>query len=367
MLKKIYSDMETKKIGKGNIDFNKGFENQALKNADLINQRRMINGKDDGLMQVSPLKHPLSMEIFQKMLANTWMPQEIPMNVDVEQWRGNVLTQQEKEAYEKCLAFVSNLDGILNDSIANDMARHVTSPEARLTITRHAFEEAVHVLSYSFMIEALGLDPEYIYGMYRKEKSLWNKNTHILQSLSDISDKNFETGNFKNDQIFLEACISNVISEGIYFYSAFLFFYVLKRNNKMPGSAAMIQFINRDEEMHVKHFTYMANVIRQEQPELWTAEFQEKITQKFIDGVNMEIEWGKYYLNNGIQDLSIAALTQYIQYIGNRRMSAFELPKIWHSAKNPFNWLDEMYSANIETNFFEGRVREYATGTLDWE
>ena len=32
-------------------------------NTDIINQRRMINGKDDGLMQVHPLKHPLSMEI----------------------------------------------------------------------------------------------------------------------------------------------------------------------------------------------------------------------------------------------------------------------------------------------------------------
>ena len=37
-------------------------------NTDIINQRRMINGKDDGLMQVHPLKHPLSMEIFQKMM-----------------------------------------------------------------------------------------------------------------------------------------------------------------------------------------------------------------------------------------------------------------------------------------------------------
>ena len=29
-------------------------------NTEIINQRRMINGKDDGLMQVHPLKHPLS-------------------------------------------------------------------------------------------------------------------------------------------------------------------------------------------------------------------------------------------------------------------------------------------------------------------
>ena len=145
-------------------------------NTDIINQRRMINGKDDGLMQVHPLKHPLSMEIFQKMMANTWMPQEVEMTRDLEMWnQEGSLTEQEKRCYEKCLAFASNLDGLLTNSISKDIGTHVTSPEARLVIVRHAFEEAVHVLSYSQMVETLGLDPEVIYGLYRKEKALFGK------------------------------------------------------------------------------------------------------------------------------------------------------------------------------------------------
>ena len=38
-------------------------------NSNIINNRKIINGYDDGLMQVHPLKHPLSMEIFQKMIC----------------------------------------------------------------------------------------------------------------------------------------------------------------------------------------------------------------------------------------------------------------------------------------------------------
>ena len=334
-------------------------------NTEIINQRRMINGKDDGLMQVHPLKHPLSMEIFQKMMANTWMPQEVEMTRDVEMWhKEGFLTEQERRSYERCLAFASNLDGLLTNSISKDIGVHVTSPEARLVIVRHAFEEAVHVLSYSQMVETLGLDPEKIYGLYRNEKSLFGKNNHIQKSLEKIGEENFKTGTFKNDQIFLEACISNIILEGIFFYSVFLFFYVLKRNNKMPGSAEMIQFINRDEEMHVKHFTYMANTIKSEQPELWTKDFQDHIIQNFKEAVQLEINWGKYYLEEGILGLKLSNLEEYIQYLGNKRITTLGLPEQWHSAKNPFNWLD---LAMTETNFFEGRVREYSSGTLDWD
>ena len=49
----------------------------------------------------------------------------------------------------------------------------------------------------------------------------------------------------------------------------------------MPGSAEMIQFINRDEESMIKHFTYMANTIKSEQPELWTKDFQILYFQNF--------------------------------------------------------------------------------------
>lgn len=339
-----------------------------LSNSDIINSRKMINGEDDGLMQVHPLKHPLSMEIFQKMIANNWTPQEVEMTRDVEMWnQEGFLTTQEKRCYERCLAFASNLDGLLTNSI-HDIGSHITSPEARLVIVRHAFEEAVHVLCYAAMVEALCLDPEKIYGLYRREKTLFDKNSHIKKGLAKIKAEKFKTGTFECDQIFLEACVSNVILEGIFFYSIFLFFYVLKRNNKMPGSAEMIQFINRDEEMHVKHFTYMVNTIKEEQPELWTEQFQKKLINNFKEGVKLEINWSKYYLEDGILGLQSQNLSDYIKYLGNKRMVSLGLPGQWEGVKNPFTWLDEMTQGTmIETNFFECRVREYSSGTLDWD
>ena len=356
-------------LGKGSVDFSQEFVASSRKNADIINLRRIINGDDDGLMQVSPLKHPFSMEMFQNMMANTWMPQEVEMTRDVEMWKSeSVLTDQERLAFERSLAFVSNLDGIQTDNLTTNIARQITSPEVRLVIVRQAFEEALHVHSYATMIEALGMDPEYIYGMYRRDKELYKKNAYILKSINKIAAPDYKTGSTENDLTFLEACVANIILEGVYFYSAFLVFYVLKRNNKMPGSAEMIQFINRDEDLHLRHFIYLTNTIKQEQPELWTSPFKEKLRQNIIGGVEMETEWGCSCIGDGILGLTPVNLTQYLQFIGNARLSAIDLAEHWTDIENPFPWIDEMTQGSMtETNFFEGRVREYASGSLSWD
>ena len=340
----------------------------ATSNADIINNRRIINGEDDGLMQISPLKHPFADEIFKIMLKNTWVPQEVPMGRDVEMWGDAAfLSENERRVYKRSLAFVSNLDGIQTNNLVQNILRQITSPEVSLALVRQSFEEALHVYSYSTMVEALKLDPEEIYGMYRRDIELYNKNRYVLKSLSKITNSDFKTGTFQADQDFLEACIANVILEGIYFYSAFMVFYVLRRNNKMPGSAEMIQFINRDEDMHLKLFINITKTIIQEQPELWTPEFQKKVVENIKGACEHEISWGVSCIREGILGLNPQNLKDYIQFIGDVRLQTLGLPKQYHK-ENPFPWIDEItQSSMIEVNFFEGVVKEYSTGTLDWD
>jgi ribonucleoside-diphosphate reductase beta chain len=347
--------------------FSGEFAESQMSNAEIINRRRVINGFDDGLMQVSPLKHPWAYDIFNTMIKNTWVPQEVPMQQDVSMWNDeNALTENERNVYERSLAFVSNLDGLQTNNLACNIIRHITSPEVVLAVTRQTYEEALHVQSYATLVEALALDPEKVYGLYRTDQDLYEKNKTVLDAVNKISDATFKTGTFETDQMFLEACVGNIILEGIYFYSAFLIFYVLRRNGKMPGSAEMIQFINRDEDMHLQLFIKITNAIKEEQPELWNDEFQAKIIQNIRDAVDMEYQWGASCIREGILGLTKENLRQYLEFVGDMRCVALGLEKQYNST-NPFPWIDEFTQGSmIEVNFFEGTVREYQSGTLEW-
>ena len=134
----------------------------------------------------------------------------------------------------------------------------------------------------------------------------------------------------------------------------------------MPGSAEMIQFINRDEDMHLKLFIQISNAIKEEQPELWTKQFQTQIRQNIIDAVEMEYSWGASCIQDGMLGLTKENLKSYLEFVGDMRLLAIGLDKQWNS-KNPFNWIDEFTQGSmIEVNFFEGTVREYQSGTLEW-
>ncbi len=350
----------------GNDLFQGEFKENPMSNAEIINQRRIINGLDDGLMQASPLKHPWARDIFKKMQKNNWVAEEIQFQRDYEQWSNNELSETEKRAFERALAFASNLDGLLTKTLSELIKPNITSPEVCLALSRQIYEEALHVDSYSCMIEALGFDAEQIYGMYRRDQTLFYKNKTVLASVAKLGKPGFKTGTLENDKLFLEGCVTNLIFEGIFFYSAFLIFYVLGRHNKMPGSREMIQFINRDEDLHVALFVNIINTIKEEQPELWTEEVQQSFVQNIKNAIDMEVEWGLSCIGEGILGLTPVNLKQYLQFIGDLRLSAIGLPRVWKTT-NPFPWLDEMTQGNmIEVNFFEGKVREYQTGTLEW-
>lgn len=344
------------------------FQESSFSNSQIINNRKMIRGEefDDGLLQASPLAHPTSREIFKNMQKNNWVAEEISFQIDKEQWDSDALTEQEKTCFMRALAFASNLDGLLVNSLSEIIKPHITSPETVLAIARQIYEECLHVDSYSCMIEAIGFDPEDVYGLYRKDKSLYYKNKRVLESMYKINRPGFNTESDENAKEFLEACTTNLIFEGIFFFSAFLIFYNFGRNNKMPGSKEMIQFINRDEDLHVQLFVYIINTIKKENPQLWTPDLQQRFIQNITDAVQMEYEWGLSCIGDGILGITPTILKEYLEFIGDQRLESIGLPK-QYNVTNPLPWLDEFTQGNmIETNFFEGKVREYQSGSLEW-
>ena len=113
-------------------------------------------------------------------------------------------------------------------------------------------------------------------------------------------------------------------------------------------------------------FVNIINEIKKENPQLWTKDVQDQMANNIIEAVDMEIEWGISCIGEGILGLTPETLTEYIQFIGDVRLQQIGLPKHFN-ASNPYPWLDEFTQGSmIEVNFFEGTVREYQTGTLEW-
>lgn len=333
-----------------------------------INKRRIINGADADVIQLYPMRHTFAWDAYNTGNANHWLPTEITMQNDIEQWKANdVLTPDERSAFKTVLGFFTTADSIAANNIVIAMYKHVTSPECRMYLLRQAYEEAIHTHAYQYIVESLGLDEGEIFNMYREVDAIYDKASFILSFNEGIFDENFKTGTFESDQKFLEnVCIFSLILEGIFFYSAFAVVLGFHRQNKMVGSAEQIQYIMRDESQHLNFGINVINTIKEEQPELWTPEFQERIIQNIREAVELEVEFATSVFPKGIFGMNAEGFRQYIQYIADRRLSRVGLPTQYNVA-NPFPWMSESIDLNKEKNFFETRVTEYQVGgTLDW-
>lgn len=334
-----------------------------------INKRRMINGAEGAdVVQLSPMKHTFAWEAYNTGNANHWLPTEIGMQRDVEQWQSSsVLTPDERHAFETVLGFFTTADSLAANNIVLATYRHITSPEARMYLLRQAYEEAIHTHAYQYIVESLGLDSGKIFNMYRNIEAIYNKASFILSFNEGIFNPEFKTGTFENDQKFLEnQIIFSLIMEGIFFYSSFAVIFGFQRQNKMVGSAEQIQYIMRDETNHLNFGIDVINTIKSEQPELWTPEFQERIISLVREAVDLEYEFASTCFPRGIMGISQQGFRDYIEYIADRRLGRVGLPAQYNTA-NPFPWMSEAVDLAKEKNFFETRVIEYQTGgTLSW-
>ncbi|MBI4239508.1 ribonucleotide-diphosphate reductase subunit beta [Candidatus Uhrbacteria bacterium] len=333
-----------------------------------INNRRIINGVDADVIQLYPMKHMFAWTAYNVGNSNHWLPTEITMQNDIEQWKSaDTLTEDERRAFKTVLGFFTTADSIAANNIVMAAYKHVTSPECRMYLLRQAYEEAIHTHAYQYIVESLGLDEGEIFNMYREIDAIYNKDAFVLSFNEGVFDGNFKTGTLEADQKFLEnIVVFSIIMEGIFFYSSFAVMFGFQRQNKMVGSAEQIQYIMRDESQHLNFGINVINTIREEQPELWTKEFQEKMIGLIRQATTLEYTFAQEVFPKGIFGMNAESFKQYIEYIADRRLVRIGLP-VQYGSTNPFPWMSEAIDLNKEKNFFETRVTEYSVGgTLEW-
>jgi len=332
-------------------------------------EKRVINGKSD-VNQLVPFKYKWAWDKYLNGCANHWMPQEVNMTRDIATWKDpNGLTDDERLIVKRNLGFFVTADSLAANNIVLGTYRHITAPECRQYLLRQAFEEAIHTHAYQYITESLGLDEAEIFNAYNEIKCIRDKDRFLIPFIDILSDPNFKTGTFENDQKLLKSLIVfSCIMEGLFFYVGFVQILSLGRQNKMTGAAEQYQYILRDESMHCSFGIDLVNTVKLENPQLWTNEFKVEIEAIFRKGVELEYAYAEDTMPRGVLGLNAPMFKEYLRFVANRRAQQIGLDVLYPGATNPFPWMSELIDLKKEKNFFETRVIEYQTGgALNWE
>jgi ribonucleoside-diphosphate reductase beta chain len=329
--------------------------------------KRLINCRAVDVNQLMPLKYKWAWEHYLNGCANHWMPNEVPMQKDIELWKSNRLSTAERQVILRNLGFFSTAESLVGNNIVLAIFKHITNPEARQYLLRQAFEEAIHTHTFHYICESLSLDEREVFNMYHEVNSIRDKDAFEMRLTEDMLKPDFTTDTLRGIQRLVKNLVGfYVIMEGIFFYSGFVMMLSFHRQNRMTGVGEQFQYILRDETIHLNFGIDLINGIKAENPEIWTAEFQEELRGLIAQAVDLEIAYAEDCLPTGILGLNASLFREYVQHIADRRSERIGIGSHFR-AKNPFPWMSETIDLGKEKNFFETRVTEYQTGgSLAW-
>ncbi|MCQ4639970.1 ribonucleotide-diphosphate reductase subunit beta [Blautia coccoides] len=321
-----------------------------------VQNRRMVGGNTTNLNDFNNMKYTWVSDWYRQAMNNFWIPEEINLNVDVRDYTG--LPKKERRAYDKILSFLVFLDSIQTANLPA-VSEYITANEINLCLSIQAFQEAVHSQSYSYMLDTI-CEPqkrtEVLY-QWRDDEHLLKRNTFIGSLYNDFQQK-------KDMFTFMKTIVANYILEGIYFYSGFMFFYNLGRNHKMPGTAQVIRYINRDENTHLWLFRNILMELKKEEPQMFIADKVNVYREMIKEGCEQEMTWAAYVIGEDIAGLNGEMVRDYIKYLGNLRCAGLGFENIYEGCETEpesMRWVGQYSNANlIKTDFFEARSTAYA-------
>src|SRR5271170_647668 len=169
-----------------------------------VAEKRLINCHAVDVNQLMPLKYKWAWEHYLNGCANHWMPNEVAMGKDIELWKSDQLSADERRVIMRNLGFFSTAESLVGNNIVLAIFRHVTNPEARQYLLRQSFEEAIHTHTFHYIVESLALDQGEVFNMYNEINSINAKDAFEMSLTTDIMKPDFTTETTEGAQKFLE-------------------------------------------------------------------------------------------------------------------------------------------------------------------
>ena len=323
----------------------------------------LITSEIAGVNRILPHRHKFAWDLFLKGCANNWMPTEISMQEDIQQWKGGDISPDEKLLVKRCLGFFAGSESLVGNNLLLSAFKYITDPECRQYILRQAYEESLHNLTIVYICDSLDLDIDEVFRAYETVPSIKAKDDFLMEITTDLTRNDFSSDTQEGKKELLKNLFTYyIICEGTFFFSGFAMLLALGRQNKLQGISDQIKYTLRDESLHIEFGTYLINTLIEQNPKIWTKAIREEFTEHMKTTVELEVAYAKEVLPTGILGLNADMFVDYMHYIGNRRMAAIGLDYRFPSDSNPFPWLSEVVDTQAMTNFFERRVREYQQG-----
>lgn len=308
-------------------------------------------------VNLHPIRYQWAYDLYNQAVRNTWFPHEIALKEDLDDWAK--MTEDERHAVKFVMAFFNPAELIVNRVLALGVYPYLKSPECHLYLAKQMWEEANHCVAFEYVLETFPFDRDKVYDIHLNVPSMKAKEAFIMRYFKRMTEDKIDIETLEGKKEFIRNLVAyNIVMEGIWFYSGFMVMLSFRQRNQLRNFGSMIDWVLRDESLHLKFGMNLVHNILEENSELLTEDFAKEIRDLIIEGVDLETAYNRDLFPNGILGLNAEYVNQYVEYVADRRLEELGLPKHYDST-NPAKWMGTATDVYELVNFFETQNTSY--------
>ncbi len=314
------------------------------------------SGIQEGLL-LKPVSYPWAYELYNQAVANTWFPNEIQLGEDLADFAR--MSEDEHHALTHLMSYFNPNELLVNKALAFGVYPYVNAAECHLYLAKQMWEEANHCMAFEYVLETFPIDREKAYRSHVDVPSMAAKEEFEFHYIRRMAEQTLDISTVEGKQDFVRNLVAyNVILEGIWFYSGFMAALSFRQRNLLRNFGSLIDWIVRDESLHLKFGMNLILTVLDENPDIATPEFSEEIRTMIVDAVAMEENYNHDMLPNGILGLNADYINDYVKYLADRRLEELGFDTEYNVA-NPAKWMATANDTLELVNFFEATNTSY--------
>ena len=339
-------------------------------------KQNMFFGEDQNTQRYDTFRFPVFDKLNQTMLGYFWRPEEVSLQKD----RADFVNfrPEQKHIFTANLKYQTLLDSVQGRGPCLAFLPHVSIPELEGCIVTWDFFETIHSRSYTHIMKNVYADPSEVFDTILEDDKIIDRAMSVTKhydEFNEASDAYFHRGEGSlyevKKKMYLAMMTVNIL-EGLRFYVSFACTFGFGELKLMEGSAKIISLIARDEAQHLALSTHVLKLWAQgkDDPEMAkiAKECQEDVYALWRECVAEEKDWAEYLFKDGSMiGLNTTLLSQYVEYIANRRLKALQLNPIFDAPvnTNPLPWTQHwLSSSGLQVAPQETEVESYIIGGI---
>jgi len=323
-------------------------------------------------------KYPFLWKLTERQLSYFWQPSEVSLTKDQRDFKD--LSAHEQHIFTSNLKRQIILDSVQGRSPSLAFLPIVSNSELEVWIQTWAFSETIHSQSYTHIIRNVYADPSAIFDGIMDIQEIVDCAKDISECYDTLIGMTHDEHYFiasenrhsmeKKKAIWLALCSVNIL-EGIRFYASFACSWSFAENKKMEGNAKIIKLICKDENLHLAGTQQLLKILPDDDPDFKNIaeETKDQVKAMYMSAVEQEKAWAKYIFKDGsIIGLNEQLLSEYIEYIAGKRMTAVGVEHSFNTKINPLPWTNAWIAgSDVQVAPQETEITSYQTGTVNMD